>query len=49
MKQKSKLCGSQVMSVKPQRVQKKHLENVDAICVPGGFGIRGIEGKVGAL
>ena len=28
---------------------KKHLENVDAICVPGGFGIRGIEGKVGAL
>jgi CTP synthase len=22
---------------------------VDAICVPGGFGIRGIEGKVGAL
>ena len=28
---------------------KKHLERVDAICVPGGFGIRGIEGKVGAL
>ncbi|MEY3858940.1 MAG: hypothetical protein RL568_370 [Actinomycetota bacterium] len=28
---------------------KKLLENVDAICVPGGFGIRGIEGKVGAL
>ena len=28
---------------------KMHLENVDAICVPGGFGIRGIEGKVGAL
>ncbi len=28
---------------------KKHLSNVDAICVPGGFGIRGIEGKVGAL
>ncbi len=27
----------------------KNLENVDAICVPGGFGIRGIEGKVGAL
>ncbi len=25
------------------------LGNVDAICVPGGFGIRGIEGKVGAL
>ena len=28
---------------------KTHLEGVDAICVPGGFGIRGIEGKVGAL
>jgi CTP synthase len=28
---------------------KRLLENVDAICVPGGFGIRGIEGKVGAL
>jgi len=27
----------------------KNLGNVDAICVPGGFGIRGIEGKVGAL
>ena len=27
----------------------KHLAGVDAICVPGGFGIRGIEGKVGAL
>lgn len=27
----------------------KALAQVDAICVPGGFGIRGIEGKVGAL
>jgi CTP synthase len=27
----------------------KHLSEVDAVCVPGGFGIRGIEGKVGAL
>ena len=25
------------------------LAGVDAICVPGGFGIRGIEGKLGAL
>lgn len=25
------------------------LEDVDGICVPGGFGIRGIEGKLGAL
>jgi len=27
----------------------RHLVDVDAVCVPGGFGIRGIEGKVGAL
>lgn len=27
----------------------QHLSRVDAICVPGGFGIRGIEGKLGAL
>ncbi|MEY2722190.1 MAG: hypothetical protein RIS57_97, partial [Actinomycetota bacterium] len=27
----------------------KELGDVDAICVPGGFGVRGIEGKVGAL
>ena len=28
---------------------QKHLKDLDAIVVPGGFGIRGIEGKVGAL
>jgi len=28
---------------------EKALSDVDGICVPGGFGIRGIEGKVGAL
>ncbi len=28
---------------------KANLSDVDAICVPGGFGVRGIEGKVGAL
>ena len=27
----------------------KQLQDVDAICVPGGFGVRGIEGKLGAL
>ncbi|MFD6698703.1 MULTISPECIES: CTP synthase [unclassified Microbacterium] len=27
----------------------KALSDVDGICVPGGFGIRGIEGKLGAL
>lgn len=28
---------------------EKALGDVDGVCVPGGFGIRGIEGKVGAL
>jgi CTP synthase len=28
---------------------RRQLAGVDAICVPGGFGVRGIEGKVGAL
>ena len=27
----------------------RHLQDVDAICVPGGFGVRGLEGKIGAL
>ncbi len=28
---------------------KRNLEGLDGICVPGGFGVRGIEGKLGAL
>lgn len=28
---------------------RANLGDVDAICVPGGFGIRGVEGKLGAL
>ncbi|MGN6326306.1 CTP synthase [Pseudolysinimonas sp.] len=32
----------------PEGAQKQ-LGEVDAICVPGGFGVRGIEGKLGAL
>jgi CTP synthase len=28
---------------------REHLADLDGICVPGGFGIRGIEGKLGAL
>ncbi len=27
----------------------RHLSDVDAVLVPGGFGVRGIDGKVGAL
>jgi CTP synthase len=32
----------------PEGAQRE-LHGVDAICVPGGFGVRGIEGKLGAL
>lgn len=28
---------------------ERELGGVDAVCVPGGFGIRGVEGKLGAL
>jgi CTP synthase len=28
---------------------QRALHGVDAVCVPGGFGVRGIEGKLGAL
>ncbi|HEX6935652.1 MAG TPA: CTP synthase, partial [Actinomycetes bacterium] len=27
----------------------RELDDVDAVCIPGGFGVRGIEGKVGAI
>ncbi|GAA2013315.1 MULTISPECIES: CTP synthase [Nocardioides] len=27
----------------------RNLQDLDAVCVPGGFGIRGLEGKLGAL
>ncbi|HET9945301.1 MAG TPA: CTP synthase [Actinomycetes bacterium] len=27
----------------------RQLEGVDAVCIPGGFGVRGIEGKLGAV
>jgi CTP synthase len=27
----------------------KLLHDVDAVCIPGGFGVRGIEGKIGAI
>ena len=31
------------------RAPRRELDDVDAVCVPGGFGVRGIEGKLGAL
>ena len=27
----------------------RHLADVDAVCIPGGFGVRGVEGKIGAI
>jgi CTP synthase len=27
----------------------RQLDGVDAVCIPGGFGVRGIEGKLGAI
>jgi CTP synthase len=33
----------------PDKDAAANLSDVDAICVPGGFGVRGIEGKLGAL
>ena len=33
----------------PVKGATEALKDVDAICVPGGFGVRGIEGKLGAL
>ena len=32
-----------------EKEAQQNLGYVDAICVPGGFGVRGIEGKLGAL
>ena len=28
---------------------RQHLSDLDGVCIPGGFGVRGIEGKLGAL
>jgi CTP synthase len=36
-------------TARPPDGAAKRLADVDAVCVPGGFGIRGIEGKLGAL
>ncbi|KAB1646537.1 MULTISPECIES: CTP synthase [unclassified Pseudoclavibacter] len=36
-------------SLLDEQVRERELGAVDAICVPGGFGIRGIEGKLAAL
>src|SRR5699024_5499253 len=38
----SDLCGD------PQSAATA-LDGVDAVCIPGGFGVRGLDGKIGAL
>jgi CTP synthase len=38
----SDLCETEVGA-------QEQLSDVDAVCIPGGFGVRGIEGKLGAL
>ena len=42
-------AGSPPTSARRPSGAARHLADVDAVCVPGGFGIRGIEGKLGAL
>ena len=43
-----KIAGSRP-TMPDARGRAKHLADLDGICVPGGFGVRGIEGKLGAL
>ncbi len=46
-------CGVEVRSVEAEQVErdgpKPHLNDVQAVLVPGGFGVRGIEGKIAAI
>ncbi len=46
-------CGVEIRSVEAEQVEregpKPHLHDVQAILVPGGFGVRGIEGKIAAI
>ena len=46
-------CGVEIRPVEAEQVErdgpKPHLHDVQAILVPGGFGVRGIEGKIAAI
>ena len=42
-------AGSPPTTARPPRAPPGSSADVDAVCVPGGFGVRGIEGKLGAL
>jgi CTP synthase len=46
-------CGVEVRPVEAEQVErdgpKVHLHDVQAVLVPGGFGVRGIEGKIAAI
>ena len=41
--------GAPPTTARRPRARRRELGDVDAVCVPGGFGVRGIEGKLGAL
>ncbi|MEK7879827.1 MAG: CTP synthetase, partial [candidate division NC10 bacterium] len=46
-------CGVEIRAVEAEQVErdgpKPHLHDVQAVLVPGGFGVRGIEGKIAAI
>jgi CTP synthase len=46
-------CGVEIRSVEAEQVErdgpKPHLRDAQAVLVPGGFGVRGIEGKIAAI
>ncbi|MBI3002509.1 MAG: CTP synthase, partial [candidate division NC10 bacterium] len=46
-------CGVEIRAVEAEQVErdgpKVHLHDVQAVLVPGGFGVRGIEGKIAAI
>ena len=46
---RSSCAGCRPTSARRPRAPPEQLADVDGICVPGGFGVRGIEGKLGAL
>lgn len=44
-----KICSISSDNCRSIAETKKKLRNIDGVCIPGGFGIRGIEGKVNAI
>ena len=42
-------AGSPPTTARHPEGAARELDGVDAVCIPGGFGVRGIEGKLGAI